>query len=89
MEVASPLKTGVHRYIHESVSSHGVCFPIPCSQGPNVLDGFSTSPSPRPVRSKRQNAQVNRLETCSEVLVSSFKVKYQWISREKKTYAGQ
>lgn len=74
MEVAPPLKTGVHRYIHESVSSHGVCFPIPCSQGPNVFDGFSTSPSPRPVRSKRQNAQVNRLETCSGVLASSFKM---------------
>jgi hypothetical protein len=66
MEVAPLVKTGVHRHNPESDSSYGICFPIPCSQGPNVLDGFSTSPSPRPVRSKRQNAQVNRLETCKK-----------------------
>lgn len=64
--MAPLVKTGVHRHNPESDSSYGICFPIPCSQGEqNVLDDFSTSPSPRPVRSqKRQNAQGNRLETC-------------------------
>jgi hypothetical protein len=34
------LKTGVHRYIPDSVSSYGICLPIPIQGAENVLDAF-------------------------------------------------